>query len=179
MLQWRAQICGWSHHFLRLRTVCIIFGLWAHNRSCNGSHVLIRMLCQKTDRDRGPYKSAAQNKIRWPTWTTIVCFLQWCIIFITKEHINCMKTAGIRAIVDVGMSLTFDVSRSVTCAPGAHFTNAGNILCMRPANERWRYTVKPSLIGCSHTQNDPSSSLWDRGPNFVKLRVVLTWKGMM
>ena len=31
------------------------------------------------------------------------------------------------------------------------------ILCMRPANERWRYSVTPSLIGWAHTQNDP----WD------------------
>ena len=31
----------------------------------------------------------------------------------------------------------------------------GIILCMRPANERWRYTVTPSLIGWVHTQNDP------------------------
>ena len=29
-----------------------------------------------------------------------------------------------------------------------------HILCIRPANERWRYTVTPSLIGWAHTQND-------------------------
>ena len=34
------------------------------------------------------------------------------------------------------------------------------ILCMRPANERWRYTVTPSLIGWAHTQNDPCI-VWD------------------
>ena len=32
------------------------------------------------------------------------------------------------------------------------------ILCMHPANERWCYTVTPSLIGWAHTQNDPC--LW-------------------
>ena len=31
----------------------------------------------------------------------------------------------------------------------------GIILCMHPANERWRYSVTPSLIGCVHKQNDP------------------------
>ena len=31
----------------------------------------------------------------------------------------------------------------------------GIILCMRPANERWCYTVTPSVIGWAHTQNDP------------------------
>ena len=31
----------------------------------------------------------------------------------------------------------------------------GIILCMHPANERWRYSVTPSLIGWAHTQNDP------------------------
>ena len=30
-----------------------------------------------------------------------------------------------------------------------------NILCMCPANERWRYSVTPSLIGWAYTQNDP------------------------
>ena len=27
--------------------------------------------------------------------------------------------------------------------------------CMQPANERWRYSVTPSLIGWAHKQNDP------------------------
>ena len=31
----------------------------------------------------------------------------------------------------------------------------GIILCMRPANGRWRYIVTPSLIGWAHTQNAP------------------------
>ena len=39
------------------------------------------------------------------------------------------------------------------------YTESGIILCMRPANERWRYTVTPSLIGWAHTQNDPRA--WD------------------
>ena len=34
------------------------------------------------------------------------------------------------------------------------------ILCMHTANERWRYKVTPSLIGWTHTQNDPCS--WER-----------------
>ena len=32
---------------------------------------------------------------------------------------------------------------------------SGIILCMRPANERRRYTVTSCLIGWAHTQNDP------------------------
>ena len=31
----------------------------------------------------------------------------------------------------------------------------GIILCMHSGNERWRYTVTPSLIGWAHMQNDP------------------------
>ena len=31
----------------------------------------------------------------------------------------------------------------------------GIILCMHPANERWHYTVTPSLIGWVQIQNDP------------------------
>ena len=30
-----------------------------------------------------------------------------------------------------------------------------DFLCMRPANESWRYIVMPSLIGREHTQNGP------------------------
>ena len=35
------------------------------------------------------------------------------------------------------------------------YEHTGIILYMRSANERWRYTVTPSLIGWAHTQNDP------------------------
>ena len=35
----------------------------------------------------------------------------------------------------------------------------GIILCMRPANERWRYNVTPSLIGWACTQNDPCNTV--------------------
>ena len=37
----------------------------------------------------------------------------------------------------------------------------GNILCVRPANEWWRYIATLSLIGWAHTQID----LWHRRPN--------------
>ena len=37
-----------------------------------------------------------------------------------------------------------------SCFCGA---TTGTILCMCPANERWRYSVTPSLIGWAHTQN--------------------------
>ena len=30
---------------------------------------------------------------------------------------------------------------------------SGSILCMRPANVRWRYTVTPSFIGWAHAKN--------------------------
>ena len=33
-------------------------------------------------------------------------------------------------------------------------TGTGIILCMRSANEIWRYAVKPFLIGWAQTQND-------------------------
>ena len=41
------------------------------------------------------------------------------------------------------------------------------IMRMRPANERWRYMVTPSLIGWVHTENDP----WD--PMIIQSNV--TW----
>ena len=39
-------------------------------------------------------------------------------------------------------------------------SETGTILCMRPVNERWRYSVTLSLIGWAHTQNDHSPSAW-------------------
>ena len=38
--------------------------------------------------------------------------------------------------------------------------NAGLILCMRPGNERRRYIVTPSVIGCAHMQIDPGKWIW-------------------
>ena len=53
-----------------------------------------------------------------------------------------------------------DLGENWSCYNGWHCilladTTAGIILWMRPANERWRYTVTPSLIGWAHTQYDP------------------------
>ena len=39
--------------------------------------------------------------------------------------------------------------------PFRHIPQAGMILGLRPANERRRYTVTPSLIGWAQTQNQP------------------------
>ena len=44
---------------------------------------------------------------------------------------------------------------SIHCAQTIVYTATGLILCMHPANERWRYTAPSSLIGWVHTQNDP------------------------
>ena len=47
--------------------------------------------------------------------------------------------------------------RALLCNAISHwlgaYTDAGPILCMNPANERWRHIVRPSLIGWTHTQN--------------------------
>ena len=42
-----------------------------------------------------------------------------------------------------------------TSAGLCNIFKAGIILCMRPANERWRYDVMSSPTGWSHTQNYP------------------------
>ena len=39
--------------------------------------------------------------------------------------------------------------------PSTFVTGIVIILCMHPANERWRYNVTSSLNGWTHTQNDP------------------------
>ena len=42
---------------------------------------------------------------------------------------------------------------------------SGIILCMGPANERWRYNLTSSLIGWMHIQNDPwGIQLWSNDP---------------
>ena len=50
------------------------------------------------------------------------------------------------------------------------YIHAKIILCMCPANSRWRYTVTLSLIGWSHAQND--SSLWFSKDNFCHKNLV-------
>ena len=53
----------------------------------------------------------------------------------------------------------------------------GIILCMCSANERWRYSVTPSLIGWAHTQNHPCMApghmpwLFDQESLLVKARL--------
>ena len=49
-----------------------------------------------------------------------------------------------------------------------HLFTSGIILCMRPANERRRNNVTPSLIGWAHLQNNPCYFAPDRcGSNFT------------
>ena len=43
-----------------------------------------------------------------------------------------------------------------------HLEYLGILLCMRPANERWRHNVMSSLTGWVHTQNDPWILQWSR-----------------
>ena len=38
---------------------------------------------------------------------------------------------------------------------------------LRPANERWRYTVTPSLIGWVHTHDDPCWPTWNFAENIL------------
>ena len=59
-------------------------------------------------------------------------------------------------------SLSLFACESVLChrhRANTWHTTSRIILCMHPANERWRYTVTPSLIGWMHTQNNPCTSI--------------------
>ena len=58
-------------------------------------------------------------------------------------------------------------SRAVPTMPGI-------ILCMRPANGRWRYNVTSSVSGWAHTQNDPCNTS-HKGIHMVLLCFVLLW----
>ena len=66
----------------------------------------------------------------------------------------------------------------VPLAPFQCYTDI--VLCMHSANERWRYTVTPSLIGWVHTQNDPCymhllTNTNNRMGHGQHLKVLLQW----
>ena len=52
-----------------------------------------------------------------------------------------------------------------------------------PANERWRYTVAPSLIGWAYTQNDPCTCtryglLWSIQLDWISISDMESWNSM-
>ena len=57
--------------------------------------------------------------------------------------------------IDILEYSSFTISNDFSSDP----IYAGIIVCMCPANERWRYTVTSSLIGWAHTQNALISSV--------------------
>ena len=71
--------------------------------------------------------------------------------------------------------------RVLVCRNGAFtvHTLAGIILCMHPANERWRYIVTSSLIGWARRQNNPccGSEYQDVGCNYQM--ILLTHCGLV
>ena len=65
-------------------------------------------------------------------------------------HMGCVVTAW---LTECKNKLLYYYNVTATPLPLPIF--ASIILCMCPANERWCYTVTPSLIGWAHTQNAP------------------------
>ena len=72
-------------------------------------------------------------------WSLLVQIMAWCLIISAKLYRNKVITHS-----------NYDLD----CTPSLLCCNTGIILCMCPANERWRYSVTPSLTGWAHTQND-------------------------
>ena len=62
-------------------------------------------------------------------------------------------------------SHTINFGNFIATRDDLKINDPGIILCVCPANERWRYTVTPSLIGWAHTQNDP----WNHTKTFAKV----------
>ena len=60
-----------------------------------------------------------------------------------------------RKWAQVIMLSCLSVKRNLNMSCKITTTKTGIILCIRPANMRWRYIVTSSLIGWAHTQNDP------------------------
>ena len=53
--------------------------------------------------------------------------------------------------------------------------SAGIILCMCPANERWRYIVTSYLISWAHTQNDPCVCCEYIGETWLQVGDFMLW----
>ena len=85
------------------------------------------------------------NKFQWN-------LNQNTMIMIEKMHFE----NGVCTIVAVSSQcVDIYLPRKINTVPPPLDWLSGIILCMRPVNERRRYTVTPSLIGWAHTQNYP------------------------
>ena len=84
-------------------------------------------------------KTAITRCLLWTFWRKIEC------VFITQYHIQRTNTVWSWCYNSYTVLLY--------CIPGI-------ILCMHPANERWRYNVTSSLIGWAHAQNEPCILYW-------------------
>ena len=125
---------------LWLSNACIHLSSLVHSKSCHRFATKLSSEQLVTD----CWLDAQENNV----FENVICKM-WAILFWprcpvcevdTKRMVHCCNpchgTMGLQGI----------------CSLSAI---SGIILCMCPANERWRYTVKPSLIGWAHPQNDP------------------------
>ena len=81
---------------------------------------------------------------------------QWCSCFSQTECLqifNALLVAIIRKIL--WSSHSHKHQRQWWCHWDIDLLHTQGLLCMRPANERRRYTITSSVIGWAHTQNDP------------------------
>ena len=88
------------------------------------------------------------NKVIYPTQT------RWVITNTKSQCMLCTKSISCMLIFwpqEDGLSSAELVFTSLTC----HILLSGIVLWMCPVNERRRYNVTSSLIGCVHSQNDP------------------------
>ena len=110
---------------------------------------------------------------RWNLSEIVVCIGHF------TRSLNMLKFKHFNAFLSCQQSLfLYILCIKPICTPLDTFTfhwhlasptpinTSGIILCMRSANERWRYTVTPSLIGWAHTQNDLCTKTKPKWPPF-------------
>ena len=76
---------------------------------------------------------------------------------------NCNLNANglCRSDIIIQQTVSYLLTMGWLCSKeNTNIPNTGIIWCMRPANERQRYTVTLSLIGWAHTRNNPCKHQW-------------------
>ena len=109
------------------------------------------------------------SQCSWKTFMVHQTFVRWALYILLNlirhfgtSHRKCPTCPMI--FVNTGHHASFMMQWAQKLS---WWWTPGIILSMCPANERWRYTVTPSLIGWAHTQNDLRKEITEN--------VLITW----
>ena len=103
--------------------------------------------------ERYIFREKKQTKKPQKTWAKFVATV--ALVSLPLEHLWCSGGNDART----SATEQYRLEEFWYIIVGKVTPPSGIILCMCPTNERWRYSVMPSLIGWVHTQNDPCTLL--------------------